>query len=363
MFNKIFSARVRASDLVEGLHQALYQRAATPQEMQALLEKIDGGAGVASVVERLVSAEAFALRSERFTRGRTPFRTHVEIVEAVYVAVLDRAPDAAGRRDYLRHLDGGGELALLLRSVLESAEFRDRSATRQRSSDLAHYGQGAITILQTCDASRYVPLLECGRQLNQRYAMLHGFAYSTFVGMKRGHFPWHACFNRLFMLEELVRGGYRGWAFYVDADAYIYDQRFDLRAYVHRHADKCLIAAMGGDTGQRWDINDGVFLINLGHPDAREIVHRWHAHFMGTADADLKAASEWEDVPSDQPRLHEILRTESRLMQHLFVEERSFFNDYEARFVRQVLRGHGLSIERRLETMRRDVEAVLCSGS
>src|SRR5262249_15523342 len=140
----------------------------------------------------------------------------------------------------------------------------------------------SVTIIQTSDPVNYAPLLACGRVANENYAIKKGFSYSTFVGLKRGYFPWHACFNRIFLLKELAAAGYAGWAFYLDADAYIYDQCFDLNAYLEAHRDKCLIAGPGGLTDLPWDINDGVLLVNFGHKDALEIVDRWHQHFMDT---------------------------------------------------------------------------------
>jgi hypothetical protein len=293
-----------------------------------------------------------------------------DVLNSCYTHLLHRDPDAAGFAGYSGFLRDGGSIDHVIKDIVDSDEFKNIQLERQQrlvadaDQDLA--SSTDITMIQTCDGPNYYPLLLEGRQANEAYALRNGFKYECFLGIKRGYFPWHACFNRIIMLQDMVRSGYRGWAFYLDADAYVFDQAFDLAEYLDRHSDKAFIAGAGGSTGEHWDINDGAFLVNLGHPDAREIVQRWHDHFLGTPDDALRCAVNWEDVPSDQPRLHEILRETPRLMEGLLVEVRALFNDYRSSFVRQALRGHGLSIAQRAEIIRRDladsVKAVQPTG-
>lgn len=239
-----------------------------------------------------------------------------------------------------------------IRSANQMLAGRAPVQTAYASQDLQ------VAVLQTCDAKRYFPLLSAGRLANEHYAIKNGFSYSAFVGIKRGYFPWHAAFNRIFMLKELADTGYRGWAFYIDADAYVRDQSFDLQQYLKTHQDKYLIAATGGVTQERWELNDGVFLINLGHPDALRLVDLWHWHFMTTPDEALRVAREWDDVPHDQTRLHDILRANPHLIEHIHVENYTFQDLGDGGFVRQVMRCLDMTLEGRLAEMQKGVAAL-----
>lgn len=354
--SRMFGRRLAPKEVVQALYEGLFHRAPDVAGAAGYRAAIEKGAPLARIVRNLVDSDEFSAIAEDIARTRRACFRPDEVLAAAYAGILGRSPDAHGREKYLDDLRRGRGLDSLVQEIAESREATARRAARMPGHAASAFGSGDVTILQTCDAVRYLPLLHCGRTANERYAARHGFTYSSFVGIKRGYHPWHACFNRLFMLNELAAAGYRGWAFYLDADAYVYDQTFDLRTYLDRHQDRSMIAAPGG-TSQKWDINDGVFLLNLGHADAREIVDRWLEHYMATPDDALRAASEWEDVPSDQPRLHEIFMTIPRLIDDLLVEDKQFLNAYRSSFVRQVLRGNGLTLEYRLQLMQQDIGA------
>lgn len=209
-----------------------------------------------------------------------------------------------------------------------------------------------VEIIQTSDAEQYVNMLSLGRDVNQLYARYQQLDYSYFVGIKRGFFPWHATFNRILILHERFLAGYTGWLFYLDADAYVYDLAFDLKHYLTQHEDKALIAAAGGETGESWDINIGVFLINLAHREANRLIEAWYNNFMSTSDDELRDAEHWEDIQEDQSRLHDILRSDPAFVESLHLEDRMFLNDSLASFVRQNMRVPNQSMEERLSLMR-----------
>jgi hypothetical protein len=119
-----------------------------------------------------------------------------------------------------------------------------------------------IKMLQSADADKYADMLRTTARVNQLYCHRHNIEYASFIGIKRGFYPWHACFNRIMLLNELIDHGYRGWIFYLDADAFVFDLDYDVRKLVSN--EFAMVAAPGGLTGQKWDINDGVFLINVG---------------------------------------------------------------------------------------------------
>lgn len=288
-------------------------------------------------------------------------------VRWAFRTLLDREPDsqtaidahcnAASITDLVENISRSSEFHLRFNSV-NSDSIRlagQLLVNHEPVNESLPADELQVTILQTCDAQHYFPMLACGRTVNEQYAINNGFSYTAFVGIKRGYFPWHATFNRVVILKELCAAGYRGWAFYLDADAYVRDPSFDLRQYLERHKDKHLIAATGGVTNERWEINAGVFLINLGHPDGRRLVDLWHWHYMATPDGALRVARDWDDVQNDQTRLHEILKANPELTMHLHVENASFQDQGHGGFVRQVMRCLDMTVDERTQEMRRDI--------
>lgn len=216
-----------------------------------------------------------------------------------------------------------------------------------------------IVLLQSADPVAYAEMLDQSAIANKAYAARHGFGYSLYLGIRRGYFPWHACFNRILILKEMIASGYQGWVFYLDADAYVYDLDFDLRAFLDTAAGTSMVMRPGGESGLVWDINDGAFLIDLSNPAAQRIIDLWHTNFMATTDDELKVAEEWEAVPSDQPRLQRILAENADLAASLKIVDPQFFNDYQSTFLRQAFRGHGFSIEERIAMIKKDVDVIL----
>ena len=110
--------------------------------------------------------------------------------------------------------------------------------------------------------------------------------------------------NRIPLLKRLMDGGYSAWVCYLDADAYVADLDFDLKRYLEDKGDLALIIAPGAPTSPWWEVNAGVFLINLGHPTGRDIVHEWFRRFAEITDDQLRLARVWSQVADDQTSLH-----------------------------------------------------------
>lgn len=219
-----------------------------------------------------------------------------------------------------------------------------------------------ITFMQTCDPVRYVPLLEIGSLTVKAFIYKFGYSYTTYIGVRRGVFPWQASYNRIPMLMEMVEAGYAGWVCYMDADAYISDLSFDLEGYLSARADLALIAAHSGIEPPLWfDVNNGVFLINLGHAKARELVRGWHAKFMDISDSDLREAEVWGEVPNDQLLFHRAMQEVTGLQgcAEIDVSHPKLLNYTSGRFIRQVLREGGGSIHQRAEAMMSNVDKIL----
>ena len=160
------------------------------------------------------------------------------------------------------------------------------------------------------------------------------------------------------MLKELIDSGYNGWVFYLDADAFPVDLTLDVRRLIAEYPG-AMVMSPGGLTGYRWDVNDGVFLIDLGSGVGRRIVTLWHDDFMSTPDEALRTAAEWHTVQSDQPRLHRIFQENADLVTQVTHVPREIFNNEYATFVRQILRDNADSMAERLDRIRVEVAEVL----
>ncbi len=218
-----------------------------------------------------------------------------------------------------------------------------------------------IKVFQTADEEKYGDLLKISSGCNKKYCDYHKIQFETFVGIKRGFHAWHACFNRIVYLKEQIDAGFDGWVFYLDADAYVFEHKLDVRDVINSYQGD-FIFSPGGLTGNKWDVNDGIFLINLGSIAGRELAVAWYDNFMSTSDADLESANDWQMVPSDQPRLHHILKTNSHLLEKLAIVPREIFNNESASFARQVLRANASNMEERIAKLREGVRGALSDG-
>jgi len=314
-----------------------------------------GDHGVAVPPDRPARVEK-AIRDHDFNPGRyvdvhawyfTPdsFRTIVETLSALGLTGLELAgvyDPAHGRNEFCAVLRLG-------------AEARARRL-------VGHDEQGGILLLQTSDADRYAPMLAVTATNVREYCRRHGYGYESFVGIKRGVHPWQATFNRIPMFVELVERGFTGWAVYLDADAYIQDLDFDLAAYLADKGDRAAIFATSGVTGEHWDVNAGVALINLGHPLGRALVERWAKGFDAHDDARLRAASEWMDEGNDQDLLHGILRESGPIADAVLIEPMSFLNGPDSSFIRQHLRASAATLQERMDGLATAVAATLRPG-
>lgn len=314
-----------------------------------------GDHGVAVPPDRAARVEK-AIRDHDFNPGRyvdvhawyfTPdsFRTIVETLAALGLTGLE----LAGVYDTARDRN---EFCAVLR-LGQAARARRLAGGDE---------EGGVLFLQTSDAERYAPMLAVTATNVREYCRRHGFGYESFVGIKRGFHPWQATFNRIPMLAELVQRGFAGWAVYLDADAYIQDLDFDLAAYLADKGDLAAIFATSGVTGEHWDVNAGVALINLGHPLGRALVERWAKSFAAHDDARLRDASEWMDHGNDQDLLHAILREGGPIADAVLVEPMSFLNGPDSSFIRQHLRASAPTLQERLDGLAKAVTATLRPG-
>lgn len=218
-----------------------------------------------------------------------------------------------------------------------------------------------ITFVQTADVAIYSKFIDLTSLTVKEHCARQGHDYECFLGIKRGAKPWHASCNRIPILKSYLDAGYDGWFIYIDADAYVADVDFDIRAYLADKSEYAMIAAGSGhEPPVWWDVNAGVFALNFGHPHGRLIAKLWHDLFMEVPAEEFAAEEKWGDVFDDQAALHKLLReNEGLIKQSLFRDESAprIFNWYGA-YIRQYVRETG-SIEKRLSVLRERVLAAL----
>lgn len=217
----------------------------------------------------------------------------------------------------------------------------------------------SIVFLQTADPFRYKRMLDATARTVIEYCRRHGTQYESYVGIKRGYFPWHATFNRMFQFKELLDRDFRGWAVYLDADAYIHDLDFDLAALLHQRSDRAGLMATIPGAPHPWYINAGVILLNLGNEEGREIATRWHDRFFRIDDGRLRGMDVWDDGESDQSMLFELLIEDAVLRDAVDYDDGSLINSHDARFIRQLLRSLSPDLERRTRSLEALVDVVL----
>lgn len=204
-----------------------------------------------------------------------------------------------------------------------------------------------VVFLQTADPYRYKRMLDATARTITEYCRRHGYTYESYVGIKRGYFPWHATFNRMFQFRELVDREFSGWAVYLDADAYINDLDFDLDAYLDRFGQRAGIMTTIPGAPHPWCINAGVILLNLGNSSAREIVRRWLDKYLRIEDDRLRGMSVWDDSESDQSMLFDVLCEDSALRDAIHYDDGATVNSSDAIFIRQLLRSLSTDIDTR----------------
>lgn len=216
-----------------------------------------------------------------------------------------------------------------------------------------------IVFLQTADPHRYKRMLDATARTVTEYCRRHGFAYESYVGSKRGYYPWHATFNRIFQFRELIDRGFDGWAIYMDADAYIHDLDFDLAGFLRSRPDRAGVMTTIPGAPIPWSINAGVVLLNLGDSRGREIVARWLDRYLRIDDGRLRTMDVWDDGESDQSMLFDTLNSEAVLRDSIDYDDGRLFNSHDARFIRQLLRSLSPDLGERTRALENAVSAVL----
>jgi hypothetical protein len=136
-----------------------------------------------------------------------------------------------------------------------------------------------ILVLQTCDdKSKYNEMLDVTSEVNKRYCTQHGYAYGEFRGIKRGVYPWHATFNRMYLIEEIITNYPKyDWVVYIDADAMVVDFTVKIETFIQNANahDKVILIDGYGSPGESYKINAGIFIFNLKHEASMNLIQLW----------------------------------------------------------------------------------------
>lgn len=204
-----------------------------------------------------------------------------------------------------------------------------------------------LIILQSCDR-HYESMLAITSAVNSAYANRHHYSYRQFVG-NLSPIPCTANFNRYYLAKDEILRNTFDWAFWIDADALVVDHQITLSSIIDRTPDKMLIACRGGMKSD-FDVNAGVFLLNLRHEKTLELVE----YCIGVCESLDPTNSSYR---SDQRHMHTWLKSHENaegqidIIQRYTGCEHNLFN-YDGNFVKHVLREFG-DYQERVDELRR----------
>ena len=337
-----------------------------PESPEAIREKLSLGTFRRVAMEIGSSDEFFGNRE-----------VYSELAALGFEVIHGRAPqlgEVAATPSTLRAVKALRKLLVSSGALTKSPRVESEAdePLKQTDESTCRDNEFRLLIVQTCDHERYVPMLLLTSKTVLAYVQRWHVNFEVFFGVKHGAHPWHATFNRIYKLDELLCAGYRGWVLYLDSDAYFRDLTFDLRAYLSDKGDFAFIASRVTEGPESdtpyWDVNAGVFFINLGHPAGQELVRRWKGFYDRLyTDDDYLGAVSWNMVINDQDSLHGLLKLPEFKPYVLSSGTKALFNCGRAKVIRQALRVNHASndddnFQNRLDRVKAEVDAVLANS-
>jgi hypothetical protein len=220
-----------------------------------------------------------------------------------------------------------------------------------------------VKFLQTADPIKYSRLLDVSAPSTRAFCAIHDYEYEAFVGIKRGRHPWHATFNRINLLNEALEAGFGGWIVYLDADAFVVDLKFDLTAYLQQHANAPLIArAVIPEKAPTWNINAGVLIFNMQHPQTAWLIRTWKRSFDLWRRAGLLRLPPRLAPINDQILLHWALRVNPSLVRAMRFEHPDFINGTLSSFIVQFLRADVKDFNQRISLIAERVRVAFAAS-
>ncbi len=249
--------------------------------------------------------------------------------------------------------------------ALGSLASPDKTCVKKPPSDLVvrtrEPDDPNVVFLQTADPYHYYDMLAETSRTVRAYCQKHEFRYESYIGIKRGFYSWHAAYNRIVILRELLDSGFSGWLFYLDADAFITNLDFDLRGYLRDKDGYAGIFVDPGEKDEWYHMNNGIFLINMAAKAAHDLIQKWFEEFMKISDHELSLATDWGYLRHDQDLLHVVFYDNQYLRPSIFLES-PYLLGWPPGFVRQFTRGEAESLAERKRIIKGYVEEVMGSA-
>lgn len=191
-----------------------------------------------------------------------------------------------------------------------------------------------VLVAQYTDSlvEKHGSLMEISHGPNLHYAERHGYDYGLLRGVALypirplewilGTTPSasRAAYNKIQVVLNAQKGQMYDFLFLLDADAVVYNQSRSVMEVVGNvqaalkttHSQPILIAHQNGDNDDPWNINNGVTVWNLRHPQLTHLLRAWYWRCVrrilwGLVDKDQKPLQrilqqhpEWVASPPDQ---------------------------------------------------------------
>lgn len=227
------------------------------------------------------------------------------------------------------------------------------------------YPHQSVLILQTCDGIRYKPLLDLAQTVGKAYAERHGYAYKRFDGIIVGSLPWHATFNRIYLIEEELKKKEYDWVLYMDADTCFASLEHSLTQFITKR-NYAILGCRGRSDNPSvfWDINAGVLFFNVNHPTLPFIIDAWKKQYESVPpgirnDADQNTFEHLGGHLNDQAMLQGILHGFYFPVSLSYQRCNHNAFNYDGPLIRQILRTPGNNLDERVKEMENMVRRVL----
>jgi hypothetical protein len=214
-------------------------------------------------------------------------------------------------------------------------------------------------LFQTTDPYEHLAMLVETSRTTREFCRRHGLAYESYVGLKRGYWNWHATYNRIAMFNELLDRGFRGWAIYVDPNAYIAEMDFDILGYLEGKSEFAAVMTPSRAAPNFWDIDAGVLLFNLLRPTARFMIQEWLRRLETIPDAILMQAQTPIPGANGQALLQRLLAEHRHLWPEIYLESPKLMNSDDGSFIRQPLRAAATSLPERTRDVAVAIDRIL----
>jgi hypothetical protein len=234
-----------------------------------------------------------------------------------------------------------------------------------------------IKVIQTSDSETgYKTLLDVNRKINEEYCRKMGYEYLAYYGIKRGYYPWQATFNRIYLMEDELDRKAVDWVLYIDADAVVADmgRRLEDIIFEGNNVNMAFIFCKGC-ADELYDINAGVFFMNVNGAFARPVISTWKSLFESICSQRILylAKQPWslaagQLLIQDQSLLEYVFRMYnnfgvlSAFLKTYMGSDANKFN-YDGTFIQQNIRPHqgrnGTDIDNRIAVAKHHAMSIL----